>query len=262
MKNTRTPPLIDDIDCERLHLFLRVQKNNVAHVIVSVGGILQITITRCSSSYQIVTFFRFIKARVVFPRMKRKFNESNFLSLIYSTKRINCTVQKTGKQIRTEKIQNRKKIYWFNYTLCIKNGAFPWAKLIYLKGKPKWTCEKTHMDPCSKCKTTMYGKYTSQNWWNVSNRQESNFIVPRQQSTKTICVNAILSRDYPRYGVFNECFLIVAILIKLKYSYIVNLHVTTTLSISWKLFIVKWFAARTFLANAKDNDTDERSIKK
>lgn len=166
--------------------------------------------------------FYFIEARVGFPRMKGKFNESNFLNLIHSRKRVNCTVENLGKKFEQKKIQNRKKIHRFKNTLYIKNGAFPGAKLIYLKGKPKWTCEKTHMDPCSKCKTTMYGKCTSQNWWNVSNRQESNFSVPRQQSTKSIRVNAILSKDYPRYGVFNECFLIVAILIKLKYSYIVN----------------------------------------
>lgn len=36
-----------------------------------------------------------------------------------------------------KKMQTEKKIHRFKNTLYIKNGAFPGAKLIYLKGKPK-----------------------------------------------------------------------------------------------------------------------------
>lgn len=56
---------------------------------------------------RLLLLFRFIKARVVFPRMKGKFNESNFLSLICSRKRINCTVENPGKKFQTGKSQEK-----------------------------------------------------------------------------------------------------------------------------------------------------------
>lgn len=57
---------------------------------------------------RLLLFFPFYQARVVFPRMNGKFNESNFLSLIYSRKRINCTVENPGKKFEQKKFEQKK----------------------------------------------------------------------------------------------------------------------------------------------------------